>query len=64
MQSATGAVTASPEDQISGGRERKPGTEQENPPAVRQYFGDFPGGPVAKTLHSPCRGSRFDPCSG
>ena len=24
----------------------------------------FPGGPVAKTLHSQCRGPRFDPCSG
>ena len=25
---------------------------------------DFPGGPVAKTLHSQCRGPRFDPLSG
>ena len=25
---------------------------------------DFPGGPVAKTLHSQCRGPRFDPWSG
>ena len=25
---------------------------------------DFPGGPVAKTLHSQCRGLRFDPRSG
>ena len=25
---------------------------------------DFPGGPVAKALCSPCRGSRFDPSSG
>ena len=64
VPSATGAVTASPEDEISGGRESEPGTEQENPPAVRQYFGDFPGGPVAKTLHSPCSGPRFDPYSG
>ena len=27
-------------------------------------YGDFPGGPVAKTLHSQCRGPRFDPWSG
>ena len=26
--------------------------------------GDFPGGPVAKTLHSQCRGPKFDPLSG
>ena len=26
--------------------------------------GDFPGGPVAKTLHSHCRGPRFDPWLG
>ena len=25
---------------------------------------DFPRGPVAKTLHSQCRGSGFDPWSG
>ena len=25
---------------------------------------DFPGGPVAKTLCSPCRGPGFDPWSG
>ena len=25
---------------------------------------EFPGGPVAKTLSSQCRGSGFDPCSG
>ena len=25
---------------------------------------EFPGGLVAKTLHSHCRGLRFDPCSG
>ena len=24
----------------------------------------FPGGPVAKTPHSQCRGSRFNPWSG
>ena len=27
-------------------------------------WGDFPGGPVAKTLGSQCRGPRFDPGSG
>ena len=26
--------------------------------------GDFPGGPVTKTLHSQWRGPRFDPWSG
>ena len=25
---------------------------------------DFPGGPVARTLSSQCRGPRFDPWSG
>ena len=25
---------------------------------------DFPGGPVAKSLRSQCRGPRFSPCSG
>ena len=25
---------------------------------------DFPGGPVAKTPHSQCRGSRFHPWAG
>ena len=25
---------------------------------------DFPGGPVGKTLCSPCRGPGFDPWSG
>ena len=36
--------------------------------AQKQYqklpYRDFPGGPVAKTLHSQCRGPRFDPWSG
>ena len=27
-------------------------------------FRDFPGGPVAKTLHSQCRGPGFNPWSG
>ena len=27
-------------------------------------FRDFPGGPVAKTPHSQCRGPRFTPWSG
>ena len=31
---------------------------------LEQVPGDFPGGPVAKTPHSQCRGPRFDPCSG
>ena len=26
--------------------------------------GEFPGGPVVKTLHSQCRGPGFDPWSG
>ena len=27
-------------------------------------WGDFPDGPLAKTLHSQCRGPEFDPWSG
>ena len=27
-------------------------------------YGDFPGGPVVKTLCFHCRGRRFDPWSG
>ena len=27
-------------------------------------FGDFPGGPVVRTLHFHCRGSRFNPWLG
>ena len=30
----------------------------------RHLLQDFPGGPVAKTLHSRCRGPGFDPWSG
>ena len=29
-----------------------------------QWEGNFPGGPVAKTPCSQCRGPRFDPRSG
>ena len=28
------------------------------------YFGDFPGGPVAKTLGCQCLGLGFNPCQG
>ena len=30
----------------------------------KHIIGDFSGGPVAKTPHSQCRGSRMDPCLG
>ena len=30
----------------------------------RERLWDCPGGPVAKTLHSQCRGPGFDPWSG
>ena len=30
---------------------------------TRKSFGDFPGGPVTKTLCSQCRGPGFDPWS-
>ena len=31
---------------------------------LKVWPGDFPGGPVAKTLCSQCRGPGFDPWSG
>ena len=31
---------------------------------IKLAFGDFPGGPVAKTPHSQFRGPRFNPWSG
>ena len=33
-------------------------------PTLQGKFGDFPGGPVAKTLSSQGRGPGFHPCSG
>ena len=33
-------------------------------PDFKDNAGDFPVGPVAKTRHSQCKGSRFDPWSG
>ena len=30
---------------------------------LRKHNGDFPGGPVAKTLHSQCRGPGLNPWS-
>ena len=30
----------------------------------KRFWGDFPGGSVAKISHSQCRGPRFDPWSG
>ena len=30
----------------------------------KRMRGDFPGGPVVKTLHFHCRGLGFDPWSG
>ena len=35
-----------------------------NYPPIKNKYRDFPGGPVAKTLSSQCRGPRFDPWSG
>ena len=32
--------------------------------STKKDYRDFPGGPVAKTLYSQCRGSGFDPWSG
>ena len=32
--------------------------------AIKEGERDFPGGPVAKTPHSQCRGPGFDPWSG
>ena len=34
------------------------------PPTIIRKKGDFSGGPMAKTPHSQCRGSRFHPWSG
>ena len=31
---------------------------------LKHFFQDFPDGPMVKTLHSQCRGHRFDPWSG
>ena len=31
---------------------------------MKPALGDFPGGPVANTSHSQCRGPRFDPWLG
>ena len=31
---------------------------------IRKWLGDFPGGPVAKTLWSQCRGPGLHPWSG
>ena len=33
-------------------------------PDFKEGARDFPVGPVAKTGHSQCKGSRFDPWSG
>ena len=38
--------------------------EWECPAASKTLPGDFPGGPVAKTLRSQCRGPRIKPWSG
>ena len=35
-----------------------------HPRPTKNYSQEFPGGPVAKTLHSQCSGRRFDPCLG
>ena len=41
-----------------------PGSCKEYDRCCFRKRGDFPAGPVAKTLSSPCRGPRFDPWSG
>ena len=38
--------------------------ETENESLKEKHDWGFPGGPVAKTLLSQCRGPRFDPWSG
>ena len=32
--------------------------------SIKSFKSSFPGGQVAKTLHSQCRGPGFNPCSG
>ena len=39
-------------------------TYSKNKSKSKRMKRDFPGGAVDKTLHSQCRGSRFDPWSG
>ena len=40
------------------------GTKPELTIQLKDVEGDFPGGPMAKTLCSQCRVPRFDPWSG
>ena len=57
--------------QVVGKIGTKTTTSSENNEVIREgrsrnkaELGDFPDGPVAKTLHSQCSGPRFDPWSG
>ena len=38
--------------------------EDKRPTKLEMVVGDFPGGPVAKTPSSQCRGLRFNPWLG
>ena len=38
--------------------------EENEKAGLKLNIRDFPGAPVAKTLHSQCKGSGFDPWSG
>ena len=38
--------------------------EESEKAGLKLNIRDFPGAPVAKTLHSQCKGSGFDPWSG
>ena len=77
--SAVGVKEASTETEAKGGRKREEEGEGDHwvlfaaGHAKHQYCPcsfkitsswDFPGGPVGKTLHSQCRGFRFDASSG
>ena len=49
---------------VSYGQINKKKRERDrNGPEPRQLKRDFPGNPVAKTLSSQCKGSRFNPWS-
>ena len=40
------------------------GLRADGPMILENQRWEFPGGPEAMTLHSQCRGPRFDPWSG
>ena len=59
----TGGVEL-PRDPTGGRPHQKPGERHGPLLPQRLQKGDFPGGPVAKTPRSQCRGPGFDPWSG